>query len=55
MLKGVRQLRIYIENNRDFLVNYSERYRNGGTISSAFMESTVNWVISKRMIKKQSM
>jgi ABC-type sulfate transport system substrate-binding protein len=36
-------------------VNYGERYRNGETISSAVAESTVNQVISKRMVKKQSM
>jgi transposase-like protein len=34
---------------------YGERYRNGETISSAFVESTVNQVVSKRMVKKQQM
>ena len=32
-----------------------ENYRNGETISSAFVESTVNQVVSKRMVKKQQM
>jgi len=35
--------------------NFGERYRNGETISTAFVESTVNQVISKRMVKKQQM
>jgi len=30
-----------------------ERYRSGDAISSAFVESTVNHVVSKRMVKKQ--
>jgi hypothetical protein len=55
LLKGVKELSTYTENNRHFLVNHGERYRNGETISSAFVESTVNWVIAKRMVKKQSM
>jgi hypothetical protein len=32
-----------------------ERHRNDEAISSAFVESTVNQVISKRMVKKQQM
>src|SRR6266516_6702609 len=35
--------------------NYGERYRRGEVISSAFVESTVNQVVSKRMVKKQQM
>jgi hypothetical protein len=35
--------------------NYGERYRYGETISTAFVESTVNEVIAKRMVKKQQM
>ena len=35
--------------------NYGERYRNGERISTAFLESTVNQVVSKRMVKKQQM
>jgi hypothetical protein len=53
--RSVRKFRTYIENNRSFLPNYGQRYRNGETISPAFVESTVNYVISKRFVKKQSM
>ncbi len=37
------------------IVNYGERYRNGERISTAFTESTINQVVSKRMAKKQQM
>jgi hypothetical protein len=36
-------------------VNYGDRYLNGETISTAFVESTVNEVISKCFVKKQQM
>jgi len=35
--------------------NNGERWRCGETISSAFVESAVNQVMSKRMVKKQQM
>ena len=35
--------------------NYGERQRAGEAISTAFTESAVNQVISKRMVKKQQM
>ena len=35
--------------------NYGERYHNGERISTGFVESAVNQVISKRMAKKQQM
>ena len=34
---------------------YGDRYRHGEAISTAFAESTVNQVVSKRMVKKQQM
>ena len=37
------------------ITNYGERHRNGEVISSAFVESVVNQVVSKRMVKKQQM
>ena len=55
MLAGVEDLHGYIERNHAFIPNFGERYRNGETISTAFVESTVNWVVSKRMVKKQQM
>jgi len=35
--------------------NYGERYRHDETISTGFVESTVNQVVSKRFVKKQQM
>jgi hypothetical protein len=35
--------------------NYGERYRYGERISTGFVESTVNQVISKRFCKRQQM
>lgn len=55
LLKQVREFDGYIRNNREFIPNYGERYRNGERISTAFVESTVNQVVSKRMVKKQAM
>ena len=39
------------------LVNphYGERYRHGEHISTAFVESAVNEIVSRRMVKKQQM
>jgi hypothetical protein len=45
----------YIERNGGFIPNYGERYRQGERISTGFVESTVNQVISKRFCKKQQM
>ena len=45
----------YIRVNGTWISNYGERYRSGEAISSAFVESAVNQVVSKRMVKKQQM
>ena len=53
--QATHEFHVYITTNQSFLVNYGDRYRNGETISSAFVESTVNEIISKRFVKKQQM
>ena len=55
MFQAVREFNGYITANESYVVNYGDRYRNGETISTAFVESTVNEVISKRFVKKQQM
>jgi hypothetical protein len=55
LLKGVEELHTYVERNQKFLPNYGERYRNGERIASGFVESAVNQVVSKRMVKRQQM
>ena len=52
---GIAELRTYIRNNRGSIPNYGERYRQGETISTAFVESTINQVVSRRFVKKQQM
>jgi hypothetical protein len=51
----VGELASYIANNAGSIVNYGERHRQGERISTGFVESTVNYVVSKRMVKKQQM
>lgn len=53
--KHLEEFQIYIRNNRMLIPNYGERWRYGETISTAFVESTVNEVVTKRMVKKQQM
>jgi hypothetical protein len=55
LLKGVRELHTYVERNQEFVPNYGERYRNGEKIASGFVESAINQVVSKRIVKKQQM
>jgi hypothetical protein len=55
LLKAVREFRGYIEANQNFIPNYGDRHRHGEKISTAFAESAVNQVVSKRMVKKQQM
>jgi hypothetical protein len=45
----------YLTNNQNYIINYSDRHHHGEIISSAFVESTVNELISRRMVKKQQM
>jgi len=52
---GVAEFETYIRNNCEFIPNFGERYRNGERISTAFVESTINQVVSRRFVKKQSM
>jgi hypothetical protein len=55
LLKGVEELHTYVERNQQFMPNYGERYRNGERIASGLVESAVNQVVSKRMVKQQQM
>ena len=51
----MEEFQTYIRNNEEIIPNYGERWRYGEPISSSFVESTVNQVISKRFVKKQQM
>lgn len=52
---GLAEFETYIRNNREFIPNFGERWRQGETISTAFVESTINQVVSRRFVKKQQM
>ncbi|MFT6957820.1 MAG: hypothetical protein ACJAYC_002836 [Halieaceae bacterium] len=55
LLRHLDEMWTYIDNNRSMIPNYGEKYRYGETITTAFVESTVNEVIAKRLVKKQQM
>jgi hypothetical protein len=55
LLKAVRAFEAYVTGNRAFMPNYGERYRQGKIISTAFVESAVDQLLSKRFVKKQQM
>jgi hypothetical protein len=44
---------VCIAANKPFIPNYGDRYRNGETISTAFVESAVNHVV--RAVGRQSL
>ena len=49
------ELRGYIENNEDALIDYGQRYRAGKPISSSRAEGAVNQLVNARMNKRQQM
>lgn len=52
---GVAEVTIYIRNNQESIPNFGEQYRQGKTISRAFVEATINQVVSRRFVKQQQM
>ena len=50
---SLTEFETYIRNHREFIPNSGERYRQGETISTAFVESTIQQVVSRRLVKKQ--
>ena len=55
VVDGLDDFRTYICNNREFIPNFGEWRRQRETISTAFVESTINQVVSRRFVKKQQM
>ena len=53
--QGCRGIHTYIENNQGFIPHDGERYRAGEWISTGFVESTVNQVVSKHFCTRQQM
>jgi hypothetical protein len=55
LIKATAGLATYIENNVAAITDYAERWNHSEIISTAFAESTVDLVISRRFAKKQQM
>ena len=55
LARAVHGFQRYLWRNGDLIPNYAARRRAGQTISTAFVESLVNALLSKRFAKKQSM
>ena len=53
--RHLQDLLAYLEANRSGLVNYGARRRRREPISTAFVESAINEIVARRMIKKQQM
>jgi hypothetical protein len=45
----------YITANLAAIPNYADRHRHSEPIASGFVESAINQVVSKRLVKKQQM
>lgn len=52
---GLTEFETYIRNNREFIPNFGDRRRQGETIGTAFVESTINPVAGRRFVKKQQL
>lgn len=55
LFRTMRDFETYITRNEAYIPNFGERWRNNEAISTGFVESAVNQVISKRFVKKQQM
>jgi hypothetical protein len=55
LLTAVQEFGHYISINRNAIPNYGDHYRHGEVISTAFVESAVNQIVSRRMVKLQQM
>jgi hypothetical protein len=51
LFKAVREFGAYIAANHAFIPDYGDRYRNQETITTALVESAVNHLVSKWMVK----
>ena len=55
LYKKLEEFSGYIKANSNFIPNYGDRYHYGEYISTGFVESTVNELVTRRMVKKQQM
>jgi hypothetical protein len=52
LLKALKEFGRYIAANQDCIPDYGDRFRNDETITTAFVESAINQVVSQRMVKQ---
>jgi hypothetical protein len=52
---GVTEFETYMHNNHEFIPNFGERRRQSEMISTVFVESAINQMVSRRFVKKQQM
>ena len=55
LARAVHKVQGYVRRNADLIPNYAQRRRAGQAISTAFVESLVNSLLSKRFAKQQSL
>ncbi len=55
LMTGLHELKQYIAHNAGTLINYQRRQQAGLRVSSCGAESTVNFLINRRMNKSQQM
>ncbi len=55
LARAVHGFQRYLRRNGHLIPSYAQRRRAGQAISTAFVESLVNALLSKRLAKKQSM
>jgi len=53
-LENLIEFRGYIENNRDYIIDYEKAKADGYLISSSVMESTINTIAANRLKKNRS-
>jgi hypothetical protein len=53
LVSDVEDLHACVKRNQAFVPNYGERYRNWEKIAFGAVESAINRVVSKRIMKKQ--
>ena len=54
-IRKTGELHTYVTNNRNSILDYGKRWRQGKRIATSFVESTVNVLIGKRFVKSQQM
>lgn len=52
LLKALKEFGRYIAANQNCIPDYGDRFRNDETITTAFVESAVNQIVSHRMVKQ---